>query len=152
MKTIEESCRESKEVLGNVEHECQVILSNLNKVEEYLATYAAGRLKRKLSILGNWIIVCEKHLYEIHGGEGYVCVFLKEANGFNVYWVKKEEIVADKAYYEQNGSTVLSVEEATGIIIDTMNNLALGNWAEVLDWVKKYTKSTGLDFSKILGV
>ena len=77
-----------------------------------------------------------------------LCKFLSEANGFNVYWVKEKAIVADKAYYAQNGSTVLSVEEATGIILNMMNNLASGNWAEVLDWVKKYAKSPGLDFSK----
>ncbi len=75
-------------------------------------------------------------------------MFLSEANGFSVHWVKEEEIVADKAYYKQSGSAVLSVEEATGIIIDMMNNLASGNWAEVVDWVKKYAKSPGLDFSK----
>ncbi len=152
MEALEESCRELKQVLSHVEHGCQVILSNLNEVEEYLATYAAERLKRKLGILGNWIIVCEKYLYEIHRGGGYVCVFLRETNGFNVYWVKGKEIVADKASYEQIGSTVLSVEEATGIILNMMNNLASGNWAEVLDWVKKYAKSPGLDFSKISSV
>ena len=75
-------------------------------------------------------------------------MFLREANGFSVYWVKEEEIIPDKAYCEQTGLKVLSVEEATGIIKYMMNELASGNWAEVLDWVKKYAKSPELDFSK----
>jgi hypothetical protein len=149
METIEESCRELKQVLGHVEHCCQLILSNLNEFEEYLATYAAGRLRRKLYILGSWVNALAKLRYKEHGNQGYVCVFLSEVNGFKVYWVKEEAIVADKDSYAQNGSKVLSVEEATSIIIDMMNNLASGNWAEVLDWVKKYAKSPGLDFSKI---
>ncbi|MBA7701458.1 hypothetical protein ES703_110196 [subsurface metagenome] len=148
METIEESCRELKQVLGHVEHGCQIILTNLNEFEQYLATYAAGCLRRKLDILGSWINALAELRYKEHENQGYVCVFLSEANGFNVHWVKEEEIVADKAYYERTGSKVLSVEEATGIIIDMMNNLTSGNWAEVLDWVKKYAKSPGLDFSK----
>jgi len=148
METIEESCRELKQVLGHVEHGCQIILTNLNEFEEYLATYAAGRLRCKLDILGSWINALAELRYKEHENQGYVCVFLSEANGFNIYWVKEEEIVADKAYYAQTGSKVLSIEEATGIIIDMMNNLASGNWAEVVDWVKKYAKSPGLDFSK----
>ena len=75
-------------------------------------------------------------------------MFLSEANGFGVHWVKEEKIVADKDYYKQSGSTVLTIEEATGIIINMMNELVSGNWAEVLAWVKKYAKSPGLDFSK----
>ncbi len=149
METIEESCRELRQVLGHVEHGCQIILTSLTEFEEYLATHAAGRLRRKLDILGGWINALAELRYKEHENQGYVCVFLSEANGFNVYWVKEEAIVADKAYYAQNGSKVLSVEEATGIIIDMMNNLASGNWAKVLDWVKKYAKSPGLDFSKI---
>ncbi len=148
METLDESCRELKQVLGHVEHGCQIILTNLNEFEEYLATYATGRLRRKLDILGSWINALAELRCKEHENRGYVCVFLSEANGFNVHWVKEEEIVADKAYYAQTGSKVLSVEEATGIILNMMNNLASGNWAEVLDWVKKYAKSPGLDFSK----
>ena len=58
-------------------------------------------------------------------------------------------MVADKAYYEAGGSMVCSVEEASSIINGMMGQLASGNWAEVLDWMKKYAKSPGLDFSKI---
>ena len=148
METLGESCRELKQVLGYVEHRCQIILTSLNEFEEYLATYASGRLRRKLDILGSWINALAELRYKEHENQGYVCVFLSKANGFKVNWVKEEEIVADKAYYEQTGSKVLSIEEATGIILNMMNELASGNWAEVLDWVKKYGKSPGLDFSK----
>ena len=148
METLNESCRELKQVLGLVEHCCQLILANLNEFEEYLATYAAGRLRRKLDILGSWVNTLAELRYKEHENLGYVCVFLSEANGFSVYWVKEKAIVADKAYYAQTGSKVLSIEEATGIILNMMNNLASGNWAEVVDWVKKYAKSPGLDFNK----
>ena len=75
-------------------------------------------------------------------------MFLSEANGFNVYWEKEKEIVADKDYYEQSGLLVYSVEEASGIINGMMGQLGSGNWAEVVDWVKKYGKSPELDFRK----
>ncbi len=152
METIEESCRELKQVLGHVEHCCQLILSNLNEFEEYLVTYAAGRLRRKLYILGSWVNALAELRYKEHGNQGYVCVFLSEVNGFKVYWVKEEAIVVDMPYYAQNDSKVLSIEEAIDIILNMMNNLASGDWAAVLDWVKKYAKSPGLDFSKISSV
>ena len=148
METLNESCRELKQVLGHVEQRCQIILTGLTEFEEYMTTYAAERLRRKLDILGSWVNALAELRYKEHENQGYVCVFLKETTGFSVYWVKEEEIVADKAYYGQNGSRVLSVEEATGIILNMMNNLASGNWVEVLDWVKKYAKSPGLDFNK----
>lgn len=149
MGILAETCQELKQTLADIENQCQIILDNVQQFDKRVSSYARERLVRKLSILGNWIIVCEKHLYEIHGGEGYVCVFQSEANGFGVHWVKEEEIVADKAYYKQTGSTVLIVEEATRIILNMMNELASGNWATVVDWVYKYGKSPGLDFSKI---
>jgi len=148
MGILADTCRELKQTLGDMESQCQSILDDVEQFDKHVNSYARERLTRKLSILGNWIIVCEKHLYEIHGGEGYVCVFLSEANGFGVNWVKEEEIVADKAWYQRCGSTVLCVKEATHIIIHMLNELASGNWAEVLDWVKKYAKSPGLVFSK----
>ncbi len=148
METIEESCRESKQVLGHVEHCCQLILTSLTEFEEYTTTYAAGRLRHKLDILGSWVNALAELRYKEHENHGYVCVFLSEANGFSVYWVKEKAIVADKAYFAQNSSKVLSVEEATDIILNMMNNLASGNWVEVLDWLKKYARSLGLDFSK----
>jgi len=148
METLDESCRELKQVLDHVEYSCQEILTSLNELEEYVISYAAGRLRRKLDILGSWINALAELIYKEHENRGYVAVFLSEANGLKVIWVEKEEIVADKAYYGQTGSTVLSVEEATGIIINMMNELALGNWVVVVEWVKKYCKSPGLDFSK----
>ena len=149
IRALSDTCHELKQTLTDIENQCQIILDNVQQFDKHVNSYARERLTRKLSILGNWIIVCEKHLYEIYGGEGYVCVFLSEANGLNVHWVKEEEIVADKAWYQRCGSTVLSVEEATGILLNMMNELASGNWATVVEWVKKYGKSPGLDFSKI---
>jgi len=148
MGILAETCHELKQTLTDIENQCHIILDNVQQFDKRVSSYARERLTRKLSILGSWIIIWEKHLYETHGGEGYVCVFLNEANGFNVHWVKEEEIVADKAWYQRCGSKVLTVEEATGIILNMMNNLASGSWAEVLNWVKKYARSPGLDFSK----
>jgi hypothetical protein len=113
-----------------------------------MESYAFQRLFRRLYLLSGWILAYAKSLYIQHQGQGYVCVFLREANGFNVYWVKEKEIVADKAYYAQNGSKVLSVEEASSLIDGIMGQLGSGNWAEVVDWVKKYAKSPGLVLSK----
>jgi hypothetical protein len=66
----------------------------------------------------------------------------------NVLWAEREEIVvANKADFEASGLKVLSVKEAADIIVDTLNELASGNWARVADWLKKYGKSPGLDFN-----
>ena len=148
MQHLIDSCQEFRQSLVRLDGICQRIQENVEQFDNIMETYAFQRLFRRLYLLSGWILAYAKSLYIQHQGQGNVCVFLKETNGFNVYWVKEEEIVADKAYYEQTGSKVLSVEEATGIIIDMMHELASSNWAEVLDWVKKYAKSPGLDFSK----
>jgi len=148
MEKLEEGCCELKQVLDQVEHDCQAILTKLNEFEEYVASYAIGRLVRKLTILGAWMIAQAESLYEQHKGQGYVCVFLSEARGINILWVEREEVVADKAYFEAYGSKVLSVSEAADIIIDLLNELSSGNWAKVVDWVKNYGRSPGLDFDK----
>ena len=89
MGILAETCHELKKALADIENQCQIILDNVQQFDKHVNSYARERLTRKLSILGNWIIVCEKHLYEIHGGEGYVGVFLSDTNGFNVHWVYK---------------------------------------------------------------
>ena len=149
METLQDSCHELEQVLAQVNDRCQAISTKLNEFEEYVASYAVGRLVRKLTILGAWIIAQAESLYKQHKTQGYVCVFLSEARGINILWVEREEIVADKAYFEAYGSKVLSVEEATEIIIDLLNELASGNWAKVVDWVKNYGMSPGLDFNKL---
>ena len=95
MVTLDESCRELKQVLSHAEHCCQIILTTLSEFEGYLVSYAAGRLRLKLDILGSWINALAELRYKEHGNQGYVCVFLSEANGLNVHWVKEKEIVAD---------------------------------------------------------
>lgn len=148
MKTLGESCHALEKVLSCIGDDCQLILTSLDRFESCVCSYAIGRLIRKLRILGAWMIAQAESLYEQHKSQGYVCVFLSEARGINVLWVEKGEIVADKAYFEAYGSKVLSLEEATEIIIDLLNELASGNWATVVDWVNRYGKSPGLDFDK----
>jgi len=149
MGTLVDISHELKKTLVDVESRYQNMLGNMSQFDKLVTSYAYERLARKLHILRSWILVQAKALYMQHQDLGYVCVFLREANGFRVLWVESEEIVADKAEYKQrSGVTVLSVEEANGIITDMMDKLTSGNWAEVLDWVKKYAKSPGLDFSK----
>ena len=59
---------------------------------------------------------------------------------------------ADKKYFLARGLEVFSVDEAIELIIQVMSELVgPNNWAKVLEWIKKYGKSPGLDFSKILG-
>lgn len=148
MEPLKETCGELEKVLSHIENDCQAILASLNEFDCYVGSYAVAGLTRKLQILSCWIIALAESLYKEHKGQGYVCVFLSEARGINILWVEREEIVADKAYFEAYGSKVLSVEEATEIIIDLLNELASGNWAKVVDWVNKYGNSPGLDFNK----
>lgn len=148
MQHLADSCYEFRQSLVRLDGICQRIQENVEQFDNIMETYAFQRLFRRLYLLSGWILAYAKSLYIQHQGQGYVCVFLREANGFNVYWVKEEAIVADKACYERIGSKVFSIEEASSLIDGIMGQLALGNWAEVVDWVKKYAKSPGLVFSK----
>ena len=152
MGILVDTCHDLKQALADIEIQCQIILDNVQQFDKRVSSYAFERLTRRLCILGNWIIVWEEHLYKEHGEQGHVCVFLSEAKGMTILWVKNEEIVADKAWYEAGGSKVLTVEEAIGIIKDNLAQVNHGNWATVVEWVKRYGKSPGLDFSKISGV
>ena len=152
MQHLIDRCHEFRQSLARLGGICQRIQDNVEQFDNIMESYAFQRLFRRLYLLSGWILAYAKSLYIQHQGQGYVCVFLKETNGFSVYWVKEEKIVADKAYYAQNGSKVLSVEEASSLIDGIMGQLGSGNWAEVVDWVKKYAKSPGLVLSKYSAV
>jgi len=148
MEPLKETCGELEKVLSHIENDCQVILTSLTGFEDYVGSYAVQRLGRKLQILSCWIIAQAESLYEQHKSQGYVCVFLSEARGINILWVEREEIVADKAWFASYGSTVLSVEKAIDTICQLINDLGSNNWVKVVEWLKTYGKSPGLDFSK----
>ena len=133
-----------------MEDHCQVILTELNEFEEYVASYAIRRLVRKLTVLAWWVITMAERLYKEHSFQGYVCVFLSERNGLAVHWVETEEIVANKAFFEAGGSKVLSLEEVNYIVAKMTKELGDGNWAKVMDWLNRHGKSPGLDFNKFL--
>lgn len=148
MSALSDACQELRQVLAKVEGQCQVVLESIGEFNDHASSYALVRLSRKLAILGYWIIGLTKRLYEEHKGGGYVCVFLTESNGVTVHWIENEEIVADKAWFASQGSTVLSVDEAINTIVQLTNELALNHWAKVVHWLNRYGKSPGLDFSK----
>lgn len=150
MGVLENTCHELEQDLAKVKDRCQAMLTNLEQFDNMVSSYALAGLSHRLRILGYWIIAVAKSLYKEHEGRGYVCVFLTGAKGITIHWVETEEIVADKEWFEAGGSEVLSVEEATDIIIDMLNELAPGNWAKVVDWVKKYGRSRGLDFNRFV--
>jgi len=148
MEMLKEICSEVEKVLDHVENDCQVIIHSLNDFGNYVSSYAAWRLGRKLQILGSWIIVLVEGLYKEHKGKGYVCVFLTQKEGITVHWVETKKIVADKSWFEAYGSKVLSPEEAIGIICEMVDEIVSNNWVKVMEWLNKYGKSPGLDFSK----
>ena len=104
MQHLIDSCHEFRQSLVRLGSICQRIQENVERFDNIMESYAFQRLFRRLYLLSGWILAYAKSLYIQHQGQGYVCVFLKEATGFSVYWVKEEAIVADKAYYAQNGS------------------------------------------------
>ena len=148
MSALSSACQELRQVLAKVEGRCQVILESISEFNDHAGSYLLVRLSRKLTILGRWIIGLTKRFYEEHKGSGYVCVFLTERDGITVHWIENKEIVADKAWFASQGSTVLSVEEAIDTICQLINDLGSNNWVKVVDWLKIYGKSPGLDFSK----
>ena len=148
MAKVSVACNELNGRLAQVEERCQSILCSIESCEGYTSTYLSKRLSHKLKYLGAWILSVADTLYQEHKGQGYVCVFLNESNGTTIHWVETEEIVANKSRLAAYGNTVLSVEEATGIITNMLDMLDQGNWVPVVDWVKRFGKSPDLDFSK----
>ena len=148
MSVLSGTCQELRQVLAKVEGQCQVALESIGEFNDRAGSYLLVRLSRKLAILGYWTIGLAKRLYEGHIGSGYVCVFLTERDGITVHWIENKEIVADKAWFASHGSIVLSVEEAISTIGQLINDLGLNNWVKVVEWLKIYGKSPGLDFSK----
>jgi hypothetical protein len=148
VSALSDVCRELQQVLAKVEGQCQVALESIGEFNDHVGSYLLVRLSRKLAILGYWTIELTKRLYEEHKGSGYVCVFLTEHNGITVHWIENEEIVADKAWFASHGSTVISVEKAIDTICQFINDLGSNNWVKVVEWLKTYGKSPGLDFSK----
>jgi hypothetical protein len=148
MRMLRDSCHQLEQDLAKVKDCCQAILSKLDTFDNYVTSYAIQRLSRRLLILGYWIIGTAESLYKEHQGLGYVGVLLTYARGITIHWVETNGILADKAWFEACGSKVLSVEEVTGIIVDMLDELSAGNWAKVVDWVKKYGRSPGLAFDE----
>ena len=149
MQHLADSCHEFRQSLVRLYGICQRIQDNMEQFDKVIESYAFEKLTRRLYILSSWILAWAKSLYIEHQGQGYVTVFLREGRGITILWVETEDLVSDKAYYEAGGSMVFSVDEATSIINGMMSQLGPGNWAEVVDWVYKYGRSPGLDFSKI---
>lgn len=147
MSALSSTCQELQQILAKVEGQCQVALESISEFDDYAASYLLVRLSRKLAILGGWTIGLTKRVYEEHKCGGHVCVFLTEHSGITVHWIENEEIVADKAWVESQGLTVLSVEEAINTIGQLINDLGSNDWVKVVEWLKTYGKSPGLDFS-----
>ena len=148
MSVLSGTCQELRQVLAKVEGQCQVALESISEFNDHAGSYLLVKLSRKLAILGYRTIGLAKRLYEEHKGSGYVCVFLTERDGITVHWIENKEIVADKAWFASHGSIVLSVEEAISTIGQLINDLGLNNRVKVVEWLKIYGKSPGLDFSK----
>ena len=148
MSELSCTCQELRQVLVELEGQCHEVLGSIGEFNDHATSYLPVKISRKLAILGYWIIGLAKRLYEEHKGSGYVCVFLTERDGITVHWIENKEIVADKAWFASHGSIVLSVEEAISTIGQLINDLGLNNWVKVVEWLKIYGKSPGLDFSK----
>jgi len=148
MPTLKNSCQELQQRLAQVEGQCQDTSNILLEFEDYVSSYVGGRLIRKLRILVAWTTAQAKMLYKEHEGEGHVCVFFSKREGITLHWVERKEIVADRAWFESHGLRVVSVPEAADIFVQMADELASDNWAKVVDWLSKYGKSPGLDFSK----
>jgi hypothetical protein len=148
MQKLQDSCLELEQVLARVKDQCRDMLASLDRFNSYVASYAVGRLVRRLAILSSWVSAVAETLYREHESQGYVCVFLSEREGVHMLWVEREQIVAKRERYRAYGSTVLSVEEIVDIIDQLVRELDSGNWAKVVDWLHRYGKSPGLDFDR----
>jgi hypothetical protein len=111
--------------------------------------YPATKLSRRLLGLATWIAASAVSLYDQHGGEGHVCVFLSAAEGTTLHWIENEKIVADRAGFQSRGFTVLSAPEVMDLIDDVFHESTTGGWEKAVEWLNKYGKSPGVDFSRL---
>jgi len=150
MSKLSDSCAELQQVSSEVEERCLVMMSSLDRFDKYASSYAVMRLVDKLSLLGAWVSMRAEALHGEHKGQGYVCVFVGEAEGMNAYWVERKELVADKAWWRSFGREVLSVDEAKAVLEGMVKELDAGNWPTVVNWLARYGKSPGLDFDRFI--
>jgi len=146
MGILGDICNELTQRLANVQSQCQVLLISLDRFDSNVTTLAIEKLRRKLVVLKAWIITHTESVAREHKGQGFICVFVGEANGIYIQWVEDEELVTDRGHYAAFGLRVLSLEEFIGTIDHLLENLDLGNWDKVVDWLNKYGKSPGLVF------
>lgn len=146
MANMQGACRGLEEVLSEVENRSQLMVVSLNEFDRYVGSYALTRLVHRLAILSAWVSNVAESRHKEHRGQGYVCIFLSEAYGMNVYWIEDAKLIADKTWYRAWGHEVLTVDEAKELITGLVKQLGAGDWAEVVRWLERYGKSPGLDF------
>jgi len=147
MPTLKNACDELQQTLSQVESDCHIILHSLDEFEVYASTFLVNRLLNKFGILAQLILRETKRLYTEHHGNGYVCVFFTERNGINILWIEDEKIVADKKRMASYGSIVASPEVAIESMRQMIMSLESNQWPEVVQFLAKYGKSPGVDFS-----
>ena len=149
MATLNDVCQGMHQTLAHIQVRCDALGSSLAAFEDHVSMYPATKLSHRLLGLATWIAASTVSLYDQHGGEGHVCVFLSAGEGTTLHWVENEKIVADRAHFQSRGFTVLSPPEVMDLITDMIHESTSGGWEKVVEWLNKYGKSPGVDFSKV---
>ena len=123
--------------------------TSITEFEDHANLYPATALCNRLQGLITWVSTSVVLPYEQHSGEGYVSVFMSEVGGIMFHWVENGELVADRAWFQARGRTVLSVAELMDLIKDMIGESTTGSWEKAAEWLSKYGKSPGVDFEKV---
>jgi len=131
------------ESLERVQRRCECIIAQLSKFEHHTRTFPISQLTQRLDTLTQWILSRADYIHQIYGNLVHVFVMITEDQGLLVLWINDIDLLRDISYIN-----ILSLREALDLIKRMESEVKSGNWAEVSDWLKKYGKAPGLDFSK----
>ena len=142
-------CGELKQVLVQLECECQSMSTRVRGFEGFAASYITGELRRKLKIVADFVTARAESLYKQaelvykHEGRGHVFVLLRKGYGISLSWAPRDTVASARNQIEAAGYTVSSVEEVTGTITELMDELDSGNWVKAIEWLREYGRLLG---------
>ncbi len=139
MGMLSDVCHELTGRLSVASVEARVMLENLDKFNEHVGSFAAGRLNYRLRMIQIYIMAQVGYLHVVHQGQGHICVLLSEVEGLTILWVRSRSLVPDKVSSAAYGYRVLSAEETDNTISQVISDVS-GNWARAVDWLSHYGK------------
>ncbi len=134
---LQDICYRFEQTLEKSSRQCESMLTDLDEFESKVILLPIEMVGRRLLVIAYWITSSVQALEEKHGGKGYACVIITKDGQLVPYWFENKLTVADKKWWESQGLTVLSVQEAHSIIKGLIGKLTSGMWVDVVSWISR---------------